>query len=146
MLPPWSLQESTWSQNASVFMLSPFTLHLVGAHWRCHSAFCRALSPVGQTDLKRVLAYSTVSQLGLMFLACGVGAFYAAMFHLTTHAFVKALLFLSAGNVMHMMHGTTDMGKMGGLWQEVSYHTFAFFIGVLAMSGVPLLRPSSVKI
>ena len=62
-----------------------------------------------------MLAYSTVSQLGLMFLACGCGAFYAAMFHLTTHAFVKALLFLSAGNVVHMMHGNTEMEKMGGL-------------------------------
>ena len=89
------------------------------------TALFAALSALGQTDLKRVLAYSTVSQLGLMFLACGVGAFYAAMFHLTTHAFVKALLFLSAGNVVHMMHGSTNMEKMGGLSKNIHKNTLA---------------------
>jgi NADH-quinone oxidoreductase subunit L len=96
-----------------------------------------AFSALGQTDLKRVLAYSTVSQLGLMFLAAGVGAFYASMFHLTTHAFVKALLFLSAGNVVHMMHGSTDMEKMGGLKKIFTKTHIFFFLGVLALSGIP---------
>lgn len=121
-----------------VFMLAPMTLHIIGAIGGITALFA-ALCAVGQTDLKRVLAYSTVSQLGLMFLACGVGAFYSAMFHLTTHAFMKGLLFLSAGNVVHMMQGTTDMGKMGGLKKKFPITHCCFFVGVLAMSGVPPL-------
>lgn len=121
-----------------LFMLAPNTLHFVGAIGAATSLYA-AICAAGQTDLKRVLAYSTVSQLGLMFLACGVGAFYAAMFHLTMHAFMKGLLFLAAGNVVHMMRGTTDMGKMGGLWKKFPVTHVAFFIGVLAMSGVPPL-------
>ena len=121
-----------------LFMLAPNTLHFVGAIGGITSLFA-ALCAVGQTDLKRVLAYSTVSQLGIMFLACGVGAFYAAMFHLTTHAFMKALLFLAAGDVVHMMHGTTEMDKMGGLYKKFPVTHVLFFIGVLAMSGVPPL-------
>lgn len=121
-----------------LFMLAPNTLHLVGAVGGATSLFA-AMCAVGQTDLKRVLAYSTVSQLGLMFLACGVGAFYAAMFHLTTHAFMKALLFLSAGDVVHMMRGTQEMDKMGGLSKKFPVTHVLFFIGVLAMSGVPPL-------
>lgn len=121
-----------------IFMLAPLTLIVIGVIGGATALFA-ALCAVGQTDLKRVLAYSTVSQLGLMFLACGVGAFYAAMFHLTTHAFVKALLFLSAGNVVHMMHGTTDMEKMGGLSKIFKKTHWLFFIGVLALSGIPPL-------
>lgn len=119
-----------------VYMMTPFTLYLVGAVGGITSLYA-ALSAIGQTDLKRVLAYSTVSQLGLMFLACGVGAFYAAMFHLTTHAFVKALLFLAAGNVVHMMHGVTEMKKMGGLKVIFDKTHWLFLIGVLALSGIP---------
>ncbi len=92
----------------ALFLLAPFTLQVVGIIGGATSLFA-ALCALGQTDLKRVLAFSTVSQLGLMFLACGSGAFYSAVFHLTMHAFVKALLFLSAGNVVHMLHGTTEM-------------------------------------
>jgi len=121
-----------------VFMLAPTTLHLVGIVGGATALFA-ALCALAQTDLKRVLAYSTVSQLGLMFLACGIGAFYAAMFHLMTHAFVKGLLFLSAGNVVHMMHGTTDMRNMGGLAKIFTKTHWLFLIGVLAMSGVPPL-------
>lgn len=121
-----------------IFMLAPTSLHIVGAIGGITSLFA-ALCAIGQTDLKRVLAYSTVSQLGLMFLACGIGAFYAAMFHLTTHAFIKALLFLSAGNVIHMMHGTTDMRNMGGLTKKFPVTHWLFLIGVLGMSGVPPL-------
>lgn len=121
-----------------LFMLTPETLHLVGDVGGITALFA-ALCALGQTDLKRVLAYSTISQLGFMFLACGVGAFYAAMFHLTTHAFVKALLFLSAGNVVHMMHGTTEMAKMGGLAKKFTKTHWLFLIGALALSGIPPL-------
>ncbi|MBA3722210.1 MAG: NADH-quinone oxidoreductase subunit L [Parachlamydiaceae bacterium] len=121
-----------------VFMLSPDTMQYVGIIGAFTALFA-SLCALAQTDLKRVLAYSTVSQLGLMFLACGAGAFYAAMFHLMTHAFVKALLFLSAGNVVHMMHGVTDMGKMGGLAGKFPKTHWLFLIGVLALSGVPPL-------
>lgn len=121
-----------------LFIMAPTTLQVVGIIGAVTSLFA-ALCAVGQTDLKRVLAYSTVSQLGLMFLACGVGAFYAAMFHLTTHACIKALLFLSAGNVVHMLHGTTEMEKMGGLKKVLPITHWLFLIGVLALSGVPPL-------
>lgn len=121
-----------------VFMHTPLTLHTIGIVGGATSLFA-ALCAVGQTDLKRVLAYSTVSQLGLMFLACGVGAFYAAMFHLTTHAFIKGLLFLAAGNVVHMLHGTTEMAKMGGLAKIFPKTHWLFLIGALAMSGIPPL-------
>lgn len=122
----------------SLFMHVPTVLHFVGTVGGITSLFA-ATCALGQTDLKRVLAYSTVSQLGLMFLACGVGAFYAAMFHLTTHAFMKALLFLSAGNVVHMTHGLTDMNYMGGLKRNFYITHWLFLIGVLAMSGIPPL-------
>lgn len=119
-----------------IFMLAPVTLHLIGIIGAITALFA-ALCASGQHDLKRVLAYSTVSQLGLMFLACGVGAFYAAMFHLTTHAFVKALLFLSAGDVVHGLNGATDMDKMGGLKSVFKKTHILFGIGVLALSGIP---------
>lgn len=119
-----------------VFLATPDTMHIVG-YVGAATALFAALCALGQTDLKRVLAYSTVSQLGYMFLACGVGAFYAAMFHLTTHAFVKALLFLSAGNVVHAMEGNTDMRKMGGLYKFLPKTNILFLIGVLALSGIP---------
>lgn len=122
----------------AVYILAPFTLNIVGIIGGLTSLFA-ALCAIGQTDLKRVLAFSTVSQLGLMFLACGVGAFYSAMFHLTTHAFMKALLFLSAGNVVHMMEGATDMAQMGGVGKKFTYTSWLFLIGVLAMSGIPPL-------
>jgi len=121
-----------------VFMLAPMTLQIVGVVGAVTSLFA-SLCAVGQLDLKRVLAYSTISQLGLMFLACGAGAFYSAMFHLTTHAFMKSLLFLSAGNVVHMMNDTTDMEKMGGLSKIFTKTHWLFLIGVLAMSGIPPL-------
>lgn len=119
-----------------LFLLTPLTLQVIGVIG-VTTAFLASLWALGQTDLKRVLAYSTVSQLGYMFLACGAGAFYSAMFHLTTHAFMKSLLFLSAGNVVHMMHGVTDMRKMGGLSEKFPLTRWLFLIGVLAMSGIP---------
>lgn len=120
----------------ALFILAPVTLQVIGAVGAITSLYA-SLCALGQTDLKRVLAYSTVSQLGLMFLACGAGAFYAAMFHLTTHAFMKSLLFLSAGNIVHMMGGETDMRKMGGLGKKLPITRWLFLIGLLAMSGIP---------
>lgn len=121
-----------------LFALSPDILLLIGCVGAITSLYA-ALSAIGQVDLKRVLAFSTVSQLGLMFLACSVGAYYAAMFHLTTHAFIKALLFLSAGNVVHMMHDETQMINMGGLSKRLPATHILFLIGVIALSGIPPL-------
>ncbi len=112
-----------------------FLVALVGATTSLFSALCAT----SQTDLKRVLAYSTLSQLGLMFVACGFSAYYAAMFHLTMHAFVKALLFLAAGNVIHMMHGTQEMALMGGLARYFRKTNALFLIGALSMAGIPPL-------
>lgn len=120
----------------ALFSLAPETLFIIGTVGAVTSLYA-ACCAVGQTDLKRVLAYSTVSQLGLMFLACGAGAYYSAMFHLTTHAFIKALLFLSAGNVVHMLAGETQMAKMGGLSRLLPKTNVLFLIGVLALSGLP---------
>jgi len=121
-----------------LYLMAPDVLYAIGTIGGITALFA-AFCAIGQTELKRVLAYSTVSQLGLMFVACSVGSFYAAMFHLTTHAFVKALLFLSAGNVVHMLHGTTDMAKMGALAKKMPFTHMLFLIGVLALSGIPPL-------
>ena len=91
-----------------------------------------------QTDIKRVLAYSTVSQLGFMFLAAGMGAFGVAVFHLYTHAFFKALLFLGSGSVIHAMSGEQDMQRMGGLRTKIPWTFWTFLIGTLAIAGIPL--------
>jgi NADH-quinone oxidoreductase subunit L len=90
-----------------------------------------------QNDIKRIIAYSTVSQLGYMFLACGVGAYAAGIFHLYTHAFFKALLFLCAGSVMHAMGGELNLQKMGGLKKYMPYTYITMFIGSLSISGIP---------
>ncbi|MCP5112132.1 MAG: NADH-quinone oxidoreductase subunit L, partial [bacterium] len=92
-----------------------------------------------QNDIKRVLAYSTVSQLGYMFLAAGVGAYWVAIFHLYTHAFFKALLFLGSGSVIHAMSGEQDMTKMGGLKKVLPVTGTTFIIGGLALAGLPLM-------
>jgi NADH-quinone oxidoreductase subunit L len=105
----------------------------------CATAFFAATIGLVQTDIKRVLAYSTVSQLGYMFLACGVGAFSAGIFHLMTHAFFKALLFLAAGSVIHAMGGEQDMRKMGGLSKKIKYTCWTMLIATLAIAGIPPL-------
>lgn len=120
----------------ALYMQTPIALQVIGITGAATALFA-ALAAAGQTELKKVLAYSTVSQLGFMFLACGAKAFYAAMFHLTMHAFIKALLFLSAGNVLHSLHGASDMLQMGGLRKKLPFTNALFFIGVLALSGVP---------
>jgi len=105
----------------------------------CATAFFAATIGLVQTDIKKVLAYSTVSQLGYMFLACGVGAFSAGIFHLMTHAFFKALLFLTAGSVIHAMGGEQEMSKMGGLRGKIKYTFATMFTATLAIAGIPPL-------
>src|SRR5438552_5889664 len=107
-----------------------FVVAIVG----CATAFFAATIGLVQTDIKRVLAYSTVSQLGYMFLACGVGAFAAGIFHLMTHAFFKALLFLGSGSVIHAMSGEQDMRKMGGLRDKLPVTRMTMLIGCLAIA------------
>jgi NADH-quinone oxidoreductase subunit L len=105
----------------------------------CATAFFAATIGLVQTDIKKVLAYSTVSQLGYMFLACGVGAFTAGIFHLMTHAFFKALLFLAAGSVIHAMGGEQEMNKMGGLGKKVRWTYYTMLTATLAIAGIPPL-------
>src|SRR6059036_990919 len=105
----------------------------------CATAFFAATIGLVQTDIKKVLAYSTVSQLGYMFLACGVGAFSAGIFHLMTHAFFKALLFLAAGSVIHAIGGEQDMRKMGGLKEKIPWTFWTMTAGTVAIAGIPPL-------
>ena len=118
--------------------LSPVALTTVGLVGGTTALFAATIGLV-QNDIKRVLAYSTVSQLGYMFLACGVGAYIAAVFHLVTHAFFKALLFLSAGAVIHSLEGEQDVRKMGGLARKIPLTHAVFLIGTVAIAGVPPL-------
>ncbi len=101
------------------------------------TAFYSATIGIAQTDIKKVLAYSTVSQLGYMFLACGVGAYSAGIFHLMTHAFFKGLLFLAAGSVIHAMGGEQDMMKMGGLRKKIPVTYWTMLMATLAIAGIP---------
>ncbi|MGH2739897.1 MAG: NADH-quinone oxidoreductase subunit L [Actinomycetota bacterium] len=112
-----------------------FIVAVVGAV----TALYAATSALAQDDLKRVLAYSTISQLGLMFLAAGVGAYAVAIFHLVTHAFFKAVMFLGAGSVMHATEGESDIQRLGGLWRRMPLTTVVFVVGGLALAGVPPL-------
>ena len=100
------------------------------------TAFFAATVGLVQNDIKRVIAYSTCSQLGYMFVACGVGAYPAGIFHLFTHAFFKALLFLGAGSVIHAMHHEQDMRNMGGLAPKIPLTWAMMLIGTLALTGV----------
>ncbi|RJF87458.1 NADH-quinone oxidoreductase subunit L [Oleomonas cavernae] len=102
------------------------------------TAFFAATVGLVQNDIKRVIAYSTCSQLGYMFFAAGVGAYEASIFHLFTHAFFKALLFLGAGSVIHAMHHEQDMRNMGGLWRHIKLTYALMWIGNLALAGIPL--------
>ncbi len=119
----------------AVYQLAPFALDVVAVIGAVTAVFAASIALV-QNDIKKVLAYSTISQLGYMFLALGVGAFAAGIFHLMTHAFFKALLFLGAGSVIHAMSGEQDLGKMGGLWNKIPTTARTFLIGTLAISGV----------
>jgi NADH-quinone oxidoreductase subunit L len=103
------------------------------------TALMAAVLACVQTDIKRVLAYSTMSQIGYMFFAVSIGAEVAGMFHLVTHAFFKALLFLAAGNIIHALGGEQDMRRMGGLWNQLPVTRWLFLIGTLAIAGLPPL-------
>ncbi|MEI6397163.1 MAG: NADH-quinone oxidoreductase subunit L [Pseudomonadota bacterium] len=119
-----------------MFYLAPNTMHVVAVVGGL-TAFFAATIAIVQSDIKKVLAYSTVSQLGYMVMACGVGAFDAGVFHLFTHACFKALMFLGAGSVIVAMHHEQDMFKMGGLRKYMPITHFVFLIGVLAIIGMP---------
>jgi NADH-quinone oxidoreductase subunit L len=125
-------------RNAVLFEHAPLTLNIVAIVGTATALFAGTIGLV-QNDIKRVLAYSTVSQLGYMFLAMGVGAFGAGIFHLYTHAFFKALLFLGSGAVIHALHGEQDIRNMGGLKKYLPITYWTFIIGALAIAGVPLL-------
>jgi len=123
-------------RNAVLFSHAPDTLMIVAVVGALTALMAGTIGLV-QNDIKRVLAYSTVSQLGYMFLAMGVGAFGAGIFHLYTHAFFKALLFLGSGAVIHALHGEQDIRRMGGLKTELPITYWTFLIGALAIAGVP---------
>jgi NADH-quinone oxidoreductase subunit L len=118
-----------------LFTLAPVTQTLI-ASIGILTALIAAAIAITQNDIKKVLAYSTVSQLGYMFVALGVGAYTAAMFHVMTHAFFKALMFLGSGSVIHAMGGEQDIRKMGGLAKKMPITSKTFFIGCLAISGI----------
>jgi NADH-quinone oxidoreductase subunit L len=119
-----------------VFQLAPVALGVIATVGAVTALYAATMGLV-QTDIKRVLAYSTVSQLGYMFLALGVGAFTSGIFHLMTHAFFKALLFLGSGSVIHAMSGEQDMRRMGGLWSKIPITAKTFLIATIAISGIP---------
>jgi NADH-quinone oxidoreductase subunit L len=121
-----------------LFTMAPATLWVVACVGAA-TALLAATIAVAQNDIKKVLAYSTVSQLGYMFLAMGVGAYGAGIFHLMTHAFFKACLFLGSGSVIHAMGGEQDMRKMGGLWAKLPATGKTFLIATLAITGCPFL-------
>ena len=120
-----------------LFAMAPATLAVVAAIGAA-TAFFAATIGLAQNDIKRVLAYSTVSQLGYMFVAMGVGAWAAGIFHLVTHAFFKACLFLGSGSVIHGMQHEQDMRKMGGLKDKMPTTFWTFLIATLAIAGTPL--------
>src|SRR3954466_5017179 len=119
-----------------IFQLAPGVSEFVAVIGAATAIFAATIG-LAQTDIKKVLAYSTVSQLGYMFLAAGLGAYSAALFHLMTHAFFKALLFLGSGSVIHAMGGEQDMRKMGGLRKHLPTTYKTFVIGSLAIAGIP---------
>src|SRR3954463_16374346 len=123
-------------RNAVLFQHAPITLSVVAAVGIATALMAGTIGLV-QNDIKRVLAYSTVSQLGYMFLAMGVGAYSAGVFHLYTHAFFKALLFLGSGAVIHALHGEQDLRNMGGLRKELPITYWTFLIGAIAIAGIP---------
>jgi NADH-quinone oxidoreductase subunit L len=133
--------------TAGVFLLArcshlyeyaPFALDVITFIGALTALFAASVGLV-QNDIKRVIAYSTCSQLGYMFFACGVGAYSVAVFHLMTHAFFKALLFLGAGSVIHAMSDEQDLRNMGGIWRKVPYTYALMWLGSLALAGIPPL-------
>jgi NADH-quinone oxidoreductase subunit L len=126
------------ARSNAMYSLAPLTLNIVAIIGAATALFAATIA-VRQNDIKKVLAYSTVSQLGYMFLALGSGAYVAAVFHVMTHAFFKALLFLGAGSVIHAMSGQQDIRFMGGLKGKLKITYTTFLIGCLAIAGIPPL-------
>ena len=126
------------ARSSVLFALSPVTMEVVAIVGAMTALFAATIGLV-QNDIKKVLAYSTISQLGYMFLGLGVGAFASGLFHVMTHAFFKALLFLGSGAVIHAMHDEQDIQKMGGLKQYLPTTYRTFLIGAIAISGIPPL-------
>jgi NADH-quinone oxidoreductase subunit L len=119
-----------------MFSMTPSTLDLVATVGALTALFAASIAIV-QPDIKKVLAYSTISQLGYMFLGVGSGAYASGIFHVMTHAFFKGLLFLCAGSVMHALGGEQDMNKMGGLWRKIPITFLTMLIATLAIAAVP---------
>ena len=126
------------ARSSAIYAHAPKAMLTVAVVGALTAIFAASIGLV-QNDIKRVLAYSTVSQLGYMFLACGVGAFTAAVFHLATHAFFKALLFLGSGSVIHGMSGEQDMRNMGGLKDKLPWTRRTMLVGCIAIAGIPPL-------
>jgi len=125
-------------RNNAIYQLSPLALEVVAVIGALTAIYAATMGLL-QNDIKRVLAYSTISQLGYMFLACGVGAFIGGIFHLMTHAFFKALLFLGSGSVIHALSGEQDMRKMGALWNKIPVTARTMGVATLAIAGIPPL-------
>ena len=123
------------TRTNAIYQLSPKAMGVVALVGAITALFAASIGVV-QNDIKKVLAYSTVSQLGYMFLACGVGAFTAGIFHLMTHAFFKGLLFLAAGSVIHALSGEQDMRKMGALSKQIPVTYWTMLIATLAIAGI----------
>jgi NADH-quinone oxidoreductase subunit L len=123
------------ARSSPLYDLSPFSLAVVAWVGALTAVFSASIALV-QNDIKRVVAYSTISQLGYMFLGAGAGAYASAIFHLGTHAFFKALLFLGAGSVIHSLHGEQDIRKMGGLWKAMPITAWTFLLASLANAGI----------
>src|SRR5271165_649011 len=124
------------ARSHMIFERAPMAMMVVAIVGTLTALFAATIG-IAQTDIKKVLAYSTVSQLGYMFMACGVGAFSAGIFHLMTHAFFKGLLFLAAGSVIHAVGGEQDMRKMGGLRTYIPWTFLTMGIATLAIAGIP---------
>src|ERR1700687_2050827 len=124
------------ARSSAIFERAPMAMMVVAIIGTLTALFAATIG-IAQTDIKKVLAYSTVSQLGYMFMACGVGAFSAGIFHLMTHAFFKGLLFLAAGSVIHAVGGEQDMRKMGGLRSYIPWTFLTMGIATLAIAGIP---------
>src|SRR5437667_8423078 len=122
---------------SAIFTHAPTAMFIVAIVGATTALFAATIG-IAQNDIKKVLAYSTISQLGYMFLACGVGAFVAAIFHVMTHAFFKAQLFLGSGSVIHGMHHEQDMRRMGGLRKYLPITWLTMCAGWLAICGVPI--------
>src|SRR5688572_784958 len=124
------------ARNNILYSMSPMAMQLILIIGLCTALFAATIALV-QNDIKKVLAYSTVSQLGLMFVALGLGAYTTGIFHMVTHAFFKALLFLGAGSVIHALQGEQDIRRMGGLKKYLPTTYLTFFVATLAISGIP---------